>query len=362
MFSRCIFCSGSLRRNEVVEVFTVGRRLAFDPARGRLWVLCPGCRQWNLSPLEERWEALESLERISRDNRARYSTGEISLIRHPEGLDLVRIGRPQLPEYAAWRYGPELIRRRRRHLLVGGTVGVGGAAVFIGGTSAGLVVGSTWLAFNAVNFGIGFYRNILRTRARVELPAGGTALLKERHTRAASLGADAGRWHLRFPYVDAGTLAGLGGLRNAAGSARLKDDPVAVLEGEAAARAAGKILPALNKAGGSAKVVKEATRFVEETGTMDDAFQRALATRSSAWRDATARLGSPAKALYRLPDPVRLGLEMAAHEESERRALEGELAILEAEWRAAEEIAAIADDLLVPVGIRRWIRNARRDA
>ncbi len=83
MFSTCIFCGGSLGRNEVVEEFPVGRRLAFDADRGRLWVLCAGCRRWNLSPLEERWEALESLERISRDTRARYSTGEISLVRHP---------------------------------------------------------------------------------------------------------------------------------------------------------------------------------------------------------------------------------------------------------------------------------------
>jgi hypothetical protein len=360
MFSTCIFCSGPLGRNEVVEEFAVGRRLAFDQDRGRLWVLCPTCRQWNLSPLEARWEALESLERIARDTRARYSTGEISLIRHPDGLDLVRIGRPQLPEYAAWRYGSELVRRRRRHLFVGGTAVVGGGAVIIGGTSAGLLVGSTWLAFNAVNLGIGLYRNVLRTRARVELPQGGTALLKERHAQAAALGQDSGRWQLRFPYVDAAMVAGLRGLRNIAGSARLKDDPVLVLEGQAAARAAGKILPALNKAGGSGKVVREATRFVEETGSIDGAFQRALATRSSAWRDATARMGSPAKALYRLPDPVRLGLEMAAHEEVERRALEGELAALEAEWRAAEEIAAIADDLLIPDRIRRRIREARR--
>lgn len=361
MFSTCIFCGGPLGRNEVVEEFTVGRRLAFDPGRGRLWVLCPGCRQWNLSPLEERWEALESLERISRDTRARYSTGEISLVRHPEGLDLVRIGRPELPEYAAWRYGTELVRRRRRHLLVGGTVGVGGAAIIIGGTTAGVVVGSTWLAFNVVNFGLGFYRNFLRTRARVELPHGGTALLKERHAQAAALGEDGGRWQLRFPYVDAATITGLGGLSNAAGSARLKDDPVAVLEGDAAARAAGKILPALNKAGGSSKVVKEATRFIEETATIDGAFQRALTARTSAWRDATARASSPAKALYRLPDPIRLGLEMAAHEETERRALEGELAALEAEWRVAEEIAAIADDLLIPDRIRRRIREVRRE-
>jgi len=74
----------------VVEEFSVGRWIAFDPARGRLWVLCAGCRQWNLSPFEERWEALESLERICRDTRARYSTGEISLVRHAEGPDLGR--------------------------------------------------------------------------------------------------------------------------------------------------------------------------------------------------------------------------------------------------------------------------------
>jgi hypothetical protein len=37
---------------------------------------------------------------------------------------------------------------------------------------------------------------------------------------------------------------------------------------------------------------------------------------------------------------------MALHEESERRALQGELAGLEAAWREAEEIAQIADSLL----------------
>jgi hypothetical protein len=39
---------------------------------------------------------------------------------------------------------------------------------------------------------------------------------------------------------------------------------------------------------------------------------------------------------------------MAAHEEQERRALEGELALLEAAWRDAEEVAQIADDMFLP--------------
>ena len=47
---------------------------------------------------------------------------------------------------------------------------------------------------------------------------------------------------------------------------------------------------------------------------------------------------------------------MAAHEDAERRALEGELARLQAEWREAEEIAAIADDLLLPDRVRRFFR------
>jgi hypothetical protein len=43
----------------------------------------------------------------------------------------------------------------------------------------------------------------------------------------------------------------------------------------------------------------------------------------------------------------RLALEMAANEDSERRALEGELAALHSAWRQAEEIAAIADGLFL---------------
>jgi len=47
----------------------------------------------------------------------------------------------------------------------------------------------------------------------------------------------------------------------------------------------------------------------------------------------------------KLARPESLALEMALHEETERRALQGELAALEAAWREAEEIAGIADAL-----------------
>ena len=66
MYQTCIFCKRPLGSNEVVETFPVGRRLAFDAAKGRLWVVCRKCQRWNLTPLEERWEAVETCERIFR--------------------------------------------------------------------------------------------------------------------------------------------------------------------------------------------------------------------------------------------------------------------------------------------------------
>lgn len=47
----------------------------------------------NLSPLEERWEAVEWCERTHRDTSTRVATGEIGLAQTRSGLALVRIGR-----------------------------------------------------------------------------------------------------------------------------------------------------------------------------------------------------------------------------------------------------------------------------
>jgi hypothetical protein len=67
-------------------------------------------------------------------------------------------------------------------------------------------------------------------------------------------------------------------------------------------------------------------------------------TKRSFW--GRGGLGSePHTTLPRLPLVDRLALEMAANEDAERLALEGELEQLEAAWREAEVIAAIADRL-----------------
>jgi hypothetical protein len=69
--------------------------------------------------------------------------------------------------------------------------------------------------------------------------------------------------------------------------------------------------------------------------------------------------GRDERAVHNLDYPVRLALEMAAHEEQERRALEGELALLETAWKEAEEVAAISDSLLLPTGVEEWMKRLR---
>src|SRR5688500_12637841 len=133
MYSTCLFCNHDLGRNEALDDFPIGRRLAFDTEKGRLWVVCGSCERWNLTPLEERWEAIEQAERRFRGTRQRVSTLNIGLTRLGDGTELVRIGEALRPEFAAWRYGDQFGRRRRRQLLLaGGGVGAFGVGVALG--------------------------------------------------------------------------------------------------------------------------------------------------------------------------------------------------------------------------------------
>jgi hypothetical protein len=59
---------------------------------------------------------------------------------------------------------------------------------------------------------------------------------------------------------------------------------------------------------------------------------------------------------------MRLAFEMASHEETERAAMEGELKQLEQDWREAEEIASIADNLFLPQAVTDFIARHRAKA
>jgi hypothetical protein len=343
MFTTCIHCTADLGRNEAFEVFPVGTRLAFDAARGRLWVVCRKCDRWNLSPLEERWEAVEAAEARFRDSRLRVSTDNIGLARLREGVDLIRIGAPQRPEMAAWRYGDQFGRRRRRQMLVTGTV-LGSAAAILGGMAfVGVSVGS-FAGFYANG---GFWDGLVNGRqgksiGKIALPDGRLVDVLRRHARMSTIEqADIpGALQIR--------------LESVAGSH--------ILTGDAAMRAAARLMPTVNRFGGKRAEVRDAVSLLEEAGDPMRALANLQARygarpeqlrwerKFGVWKGGE-RVKKVPGALHTLPANYRLALEMALHEDSERRAMDGELADLERAWRDAETIAKIADDMFMPASM-----------
>jgi hypothetical protein len=339
MYTTCLFCQSDLGKNEAIESFPVGRRLAFDAAQGRLWVVCRKCERWNLTPLDERWEAVEQCERLFTSTRMRVSTDNIGLSRLSEGLELVRIGKPQRPEMAAWRYGDQFGKRRRRY--VGYTVG---AAVVAGG----IVIAGPMLGFSIIGGGWGVFQGasgLLRAardriiRARVALPGiDRPIVLRGKDMKRIVLGSDGDQLSLRIPN------------RNAAD----KGAPDVSVVGSEALRAASMILPGVNHKGGRKEDVQIAVSYLEATPDPKSLFMKTAIHGIGAYargggkykRGRRAQLSESEVFLDRVHPTMLLALEMAAHEDIERRAMEGELAILEAAWRQAEEIAAISDNLL----------------
>ena len=322
-----MFCRKPLGTNKVVETFPVGRRLAFDAARGRLWVVCRKCERWNLTPLEERWEAVEDCERIFRGARMRVSTENIGLARHPEGLTLVRIGEPLRPEFAAWRYGDQFGKRRLR-------TGIGTAVVLGAAAAGGVVIGLT------VSVSILFMLLVgtpwQQRRKVVEIPRAGRRTMVLRSL-------DVSPTRLR--------LSEDGDLRLQVSNYSSLYGQQIWLQGEEARRVAAVVLPAINRAGGKKRTVRDAVDLIEAAGTPER-----LVTDLASADDFKMNDGSPGF-IWKMPEPTRLALEMALHEEQERRALEGELWVLEQAWREAEEIAGIADNLFLPEGAEGFIRK-----
>jgi hypothetical protein len=142
-----------------------------------------------------------------------------------------------------------------------------------------------------------------------------------------------------------------------------------LLTGEDARRFASVALPRVNQAGGTAKVVREAVSEIERIGgperfllgiTARVTPQSGILTGAILSKDDPRVLSVRVKPLSALPAPVRLAAEMSLHEAQERSALDGELALLEAAWRDAEEIASIADSMLLPPNIESQLEALRR--
>lgn len=350
MYSHCLFCSASLGANETLGSFPVGRRLAFDAARGRLWVVCPSCERWCLSPLEERWEAIEEAQRAFADSPRRASTDHIGLARTAEGTSLIRVGAPTRAEFAAWRYGDQFGRRRKRQIaLTAGGVAVG-AGIIIGGPVLGLWAAG---AVNALNIllQVGNAAHQRRTVATVPYADGRDPLRVSRNLlrKARILPDPQHGWAVEVPYSLSPGWSPLSSVRPLTGAVRLT--------GHEGRRAAGLLLPHINRFAGDRSAIDAAVGVLEEARDPLAVFERAATNQH--WPRITVHGKLVEGALHGLPLTLRLALEMASHEESERRALEGELAELERAWKDAEEIAAISDNLFVPSPVQGALARLR---
>ncbi|MEP6836284.1 MAG: hypothetical protein ABJB74_23040 [Gemmatimonas sp.] len=363
MYATCLFCHASLGANESIEHFPVGRRLAFDAAKGRLWVVCGKCERWNLSPLDERWEAIEEAERAYRDSKKRVATDNVGLARLSDGTDLIRVGAPLRPEFAAWRYGEIFGTRRTKFIKQMVALGFVGQFASHFGLSAAAAAG---VGGFAVQLGTQLSAGLWQARhvkVAVRDDAGRIHPLARGEASTARYGVDRESGSVR---VDVTSRHGLE-FSSAAersyqrvlslSSGAYDERYVIRLTGNNALRALSNLMPTVNLAGGSAKDVSQATALVASAKSPDRLFRQiATGDHRSRWQ-----FGNTAMIARTTPD-MRLALEMALHEADEHRALDGELHELEQRWKEAEEIANIADGLTLPEGMTETVDALRHKA
>jgi len=311
MYRTCAFCNSKLDGDGGPSGLGVGKRLAFDEWKGRLWVICPRCSRWNLTPLDERLERIEALARVAREGRVAAATEQVALIRW-HGYDFVRVGKPPRLEFATWRYGERLKARQREQLkvVVPLTVATVGLAVAVNVAAGGSVGVFVW---NMPRIARWMYTRIVGRRAvgLIEPPicerCGTVMRLRARHMAHARVVPD--------------SKADLG-LVLSCPSCHAEGALLVGPEAQAALRQ-GLTYLALTRRRGSERA-EDAARLVEGAGGPERLI------RDVARRELTLRSIAPER---------RLALEMAVDEHAE-------VAGLERQWREAEELAEIADGLL----------------
>lgn len=332
MYRHCIFCSANLGKNDAVEAFPVGRSVAFDAWKGRLWAVCPKCARWNLAPLEERWEAVEAAERLFRDARLRVQAENVGLAHLPDRTRLIRVGEALPGELAAWRYGGELRRRHTRYWWR--------TASLVALGDVGLIVALTMRDNRS--------RAILHRLPPADSPTGTELHIRGRHLPGARLLGGSRGEGPRLELVATATLL------PRTGAIQSTSAPPITLEGAAVPAVLSRALVQVNRRGAHRKRLDQALELLAGAGSA----AACIAELGGISRDAPATLrfrtrvgglhverDSPGRSPGPAAGVAALALEMALHEEAERRAMDEELTSLQLAWREAEEIAGIADAL-----------------
>jgi hypothetical protein len=343
MFTTCLHCHAELGQNDQVEPFPVGRKLAFDSLKERLWVVCGKCARWNLSPLDERGEAIDACEKLYHDTVLRRSTGEVGLARLPSGLELVRIGRPIFPEYADWRYGE---RFKRRKWVARGSAAIGiGAVVALGwgvpAATAALGIGGmggmwTIHLWNAWRHRAQARRLIGSYYTSFDRPP--EQLLGAHLDDLTIVAAAPTAWRLELRKVDLTWLEAKVRRHQHTFLGLDWGEKVALQQVAAGdeSRLLATTIHRINASGGSRGTVRSALEIYDaEKG---EVFQRIGETVHARGKEHRMKVAA-------LPVPIRLALEIQLAEQRDTAWLDGELSSLTAAWKEAEEIAAIADTL-----------------
>lgn len=336
MYTRCLVCASPFEPNEELEHLPHGKRLAFDPGRGRLWVICRTCKRWSLAPIEDRWEALDELEKLTRDKaRLLSQTDNIALLRHGP-LEIVRVGQAKLTEEAWWRYGRELATRRKKYdkLTFAGTAAAG-AVVAGGWATGGMTLLGMWFIMGHAPESITDAARWLRFggaawRGRQECANCGHVFRSLAFRNRGALGV--------FPDQEPGRIQ----LAQRCPKCGQYRDGGLHLQGEDASRTLRRVLAYHHFDGASERRVGSAARLIQEAGSPQDLARIVV------------------KDGRRLGDLQRTGgiaLEIAVNESAEQHLLELELADLEAHWKKEEELAAIVDGELTPLPLLESLRR-----
>lgn len=325
VFTRCLFCRKPFPENGQLAHMPAGRRIAYDPVRGRLWAVCDGCHRWNLCPIEQREAALYELERLARDHARRMAhTANITLLA-AGSLILVRIGHAGLAEQAWWRYGRELRRRRasydsRSSRLTAYTYG---AMAYVGDL-IGLGDGDFQVDWEDTPVA-----DVLRWRRFGWAAWHGRERCPFCNSTLRALRYDLSWWI--YPLRSADGRLGVG-------VPCQRCDPwtpekVYALHGDVAENVLRRVLAYQNIAGASEDRITAAARAIEEAGS---AVAYAL--------DSTDRR----ECLWKMGSTRTVALEIALNETVEKRMLELELHAIEFLWKQEEELARIIDQELTP--------------
>ena len=325
MFSRCLFCNKTFPRGRILEGWRHGRRLAFDPAEGRIWSLCDACGRWNLVPAEDRGALVGRLEKLARDQgRLLSATENISLL-EVSGGELIRVGAAKLVEEAWWRYGKELRRRRAAYQRPGKRLAgyaFGAVALITDGLGlADLSLGVGW--------GDAPLADILRYRhfgwaawyGRLECPFCSSTLRALRY--------DISWWTYLLPSPDEKVRLGVPCPR----CDPWTPEKVFELEGEEAESVLRRVLAYQHITGASETLIKDAAKAIEEKGSASDFRSFVASQRMTLWRLGRER---------------SIALEIAVNEAVEARLLSLEASALEFVWRREEALARIIDGELTP--------------